>query len=170
MRMSNDAAQPAAEQRGYKSVFDAFGRIMGEEGFGAFYRGSQPFVMRAMLVGGTQVATYDQFKTFYQKQIGAKVGTLLNTFFSAMSAGLIYSVITMPFETTKNRMAFQKPDAAGKLPYTSTPQTIATIARTEGTLALWNGFLPYYGRCGGHTVTMFFFVEEIRKTYRRYRG
>lgn len=170
VRMSNDAAQPAAEQRGYKSVFDAFGRIMGEEGFGAFYRGSQPFVMRAMLVGGTQVATYDQFKTFYQKQIGAKVGTLLNTFFSAMSAGLIYSVITMPFETTKNRMAFQKPDAAGKLPYTSTPQTIATIARTEGTLALWNGFFPYYGRCGGHTVTMFFFVEEIRKTYRRYRG
>ena len=170
VRMSNDAAQPAAEQRGYKSVLDAFGRIMGEEGFGAFYRGSQPFVMRAMLVGGTQVATYDQFKTFYQKQIGAKVGTLLNTFFSAMSAGLIYSVITMPFETTKNRMAFQKPDAAGKLPYTSTPQTIATIARTEGTLALWNGFFPYYGRCGGHTVTMFFFVEEIRKTYRRYRG
>ena len=98
------------------------------------------------------------------------MGTLLNTFFSAMSAGLIYSVITMPFETTKNRMAFQKPDAAGKLPYTSTPQTIATIARTEGTLALWNGFLPYYGRCGGHTVTMFFFVEEIRKIYRRYRG
>ena len=32
VRMSNDAAQPAAEQRGYKSVLDAFGRIMG---FGA---------------------------------------------------------------------------------------------------------------------------------------
>lgn len=28
-------------------------------------RGSQPFVMRAMVVGGTQVATYDQFKGFY---------------------------------------------------------------------------------------------------------
>jgi len=25
----------------------------------AFYRGSQPFVMRAMLVGGTQLAAYD---------------------------------------------------------------------------------------------------------------
>ena len=35
-------------------------------------------MMRAMLVGGTQVATYDQFKTFYQKQIGAKVGTWLS--------------------------------------------------------------------------------------------
>ena len=47
---SHPPPAPAAEQRGYKSVFDAFGRIMGEEGFGAFYRGSQPFVMRAMLV------------------------------------------------------------------------------------------------------------------------
>eukprot|EP00967_Tisochrysis_lutea_P107836 scaffold166696_cov31-Tisochrysis_lutea.AAC.6 len=38
---------------------------MREEGMSAFYRGSQPFVMRAMLVGGTQVATYDQFKLLY---------------------------------------------------------------------------------------------------------
>ncbi len=28
------------------------------------------------------------------------------------SAGFIYSLITMPFETAKNRMAFQKKDAA----------------------------------------------------------
>ena len=47
---------------------------------------------------------------------------------------------------------------------------MSKVARTEGLLSLWYGFLPYYGRCGGHTVTMFFFVEEIRKTYRRYRG
>ena len=151
--------QPAAEQRGYKSVFDAFGRIMGEEGFGAFYRGSQPFVMRAMVVGGTQVATYDQFKIFFAS-LGVPAG-VGNTFFSAFSAGLLYSVITMPLETAKNQMAFQKPDPkTGQLPYTGTAQTIASIARTEGTLALWNGFFPYYGRCGGHTVTMFFFVEE----------
>ena len=27
-----------------------------------------------------------------------------------MTSGIIYSVLTMPLETTKNRMAFQKPD------------------------------------------------------------
>lgn len=32
---------------------------------------------------------------------------LSNQFASSMSAGLIYSIITMPFETAKNRMAFQ---------------------------------------------------------------
>ena len=28
------------------------------------------------------------------------------------------------------------------------------VAKNEGVLALWKGFLPYYLRCGGHTVLM----------------
>lgn len=164
VRMSNDASLPVEKRRGYSSVFDAIVRIAREDGLGAFYRGSQPFVMRAMVVGGTQVATYDQFKTLYKPYLGSG---LTNTFSSSMSAGLIYSLITMPLETAKNRMAFQKADAAGVLPYRSTGQTVAAIARAEGALALWNGFLPYYGRCGGHTVAMFIAVEELRAFYRK---
>ena len=35
-------------------------------------------------------------------------------------AGLIYSIVTMPFETAKNRMTFQKPDPVTKeMPYRS---------------------------------------------------
>ncbi len=166
VRMSNDASLPEAQRRNYKGVFDAVLRIGRDEGIGTFWRGCQPFVMRAMLVGGTQVATYDQFKGIYA---GFGLGKgLLNQFASSMSAGLIYSVITMPFETAKNRMAFQKPDAAGKLPYNSTVQTISSVARAEGPLALWNGFLPYYGRCGGHTVTMFIAVDQLRVFYRKF--
>ena len=55
VRMSNDASLPVAERRGYSNVFSAISRIMTEEGPAAFYRGSQPFVIRAMVVGGTQV-------------------------------------------------------------------------------------------------------------------
>jgi len=39
--MSNDASQPEAQRRNYKSVFDAGTRIINEEGPAAFYRGSQ---------------------------------------------------------------------------------------------------------------------------------
>ena len=166
VRMSNDASMPEAQRRNYSSVVDACARIMREEGASAFYRGCQPFVARAMVVGGTQVATYDQFKQTY-----AGLGithVLANQFASSMSAGLIYSIITMPLETAKNRMAFQKPDAAGKLPYTGTLQTVAKVASTDGLLSLWNGFLPYYGRCGGHTVTMFICVDQLRIAYRKY--
>jgi len=163
VRMSNDLSLPIDQRRNYTSVFDACVRIARDEGPAAFYRGSQPFVMRAMVVGGTQVATFDQFKQLFKPVLGSG---LANTFASSMAAGLIYSLITMPLESAKNRMAFQKPDAAGKLPYSSTVQTVTSVARTEGTLALWNGFIPYYGRCGGHTVGMFIAVDYFRKLYR----
>lgn len=167
VRMSNDASLPVEARRNYSSVFSAIYRIATEDGVATFWRGSQPFVMRAMVVGGTQVATYDQFKGMYQG-LGI-TGGLANQFCSAMSAGLIYSCITMPLETTKNRMAFQKPDPVSKkLPYTSTLQTITTLARTEGVLSLWQGFLPYYGRCGGHTVGMFIAVDQLRQYYKKH--
>mmetsp|Transcript_49688 Transcript_49688/g.166000 ORF Transcript_49688/g.166000 Transcript_49688/m.166000 type:complete len:103 (+) Transcript_49688:141-449(+) len=93
-------------------------------------------------------------------------------------------------QTAKNRMAFQTPDpATGKLPFTGTMQTIGAaarssinrstssrpsmisflgaVARSSGPLSLWSGFLPYYGRCGGHTVTMFVFVDQLRILYRQ---
>jgi len=165
VRMSNDASLPVDQQRGYKNVFDAIMRIAKEDGFSAFYRGVQPFAMRAMLVGGTQVATYDQFKMTYA-DFG--ISGIANQFCSSMSAGLIYSIVTMPFETAKNRMAFQKLDPITKeMPYRGTFQTIGKIAAADGVLSLWWGFLPYYGRCGGHTVTMFIFVDQIRTAYRK---
>lgn len=165
VRMSNDASLPVEQQRGYKSVFDAIVRIAKEDGLSAFYRGVQPFAMRAMLVGGTQVATYDQFKMTYA---GFGITGLANQFCSSMSAGLIYSIVTMPFETAKNRMAFQKMDPVTKeMPYRGTFQTIGKVAAADGVLSLWWGFLPYYGRCGGHTVTMFIFVDQIRSAYRK---
>ena len=81
-----------------------------------------------------------------------------------MTSGLLYSAITMPLETAKNRMAFQKKDpATGRLPYRSTLQTVRAVTAAESPMALWAGFLPYYVRCGGHTVCMFIAVDAIRK-------
>mgnify|MGYP001045752619 CR=1 FL=1 len=126
-----------------------------------------PFVNRAMLVGACQVGTYDQFRATY-KSMGV-TGPLMNVFAASMSSGLLYSLITMPLETAKNRMAFQRADPVTKqLKYRGTIQTLSTIAKTEGVLKLWTGFAPYYLRCGGHTVTMFMFVEEIRKAYYKF--
>eukprot|EP00301_Raphidiophrys_heterophryoidea_P002364 c11099_g1_i1.p1 GENE.c11099_g1_i1~~c11099_g1_i1.p1 ORF type:complete len:298 (+),score=78.08 c11099_g1_i1:100-993(+) len=164
VRMSNDRSLPIEQRRNYTSVVNAATRIVREEGAAAFWRGSTPFTMRAVLVGGTQVATYDQFKVVYAN-LGVPKGISLQ-FCASMSAGLVYSLITMPFESTKNRMAFQRPDPqTGKLLYTGVFQTIRMIAAKEGVLALWEGFLPYYLRCGGHTVAMFIAVEQLRNFF-----
>lgn len=166
VRMSNDATLPADQRRNYKGVVDAGTRIVKEEGVAAFWRGSTPFVQRAMLVGVFQVATLDQFKEMYSYYLNQKKNSIPNVFCSAMTSGLIYSIATMPLESSKNRMASQKPDAkTGKLPYHGTLQTIRTVTAQEGFLALYNGFLPYYVRCGGHTVCMFIAVQILRDRY-----
>ena len=83
-----------------------------------------------------------------------------------MTSGLLYSIATMPLEANKNRMASQKADLkTGKLPYTGTLQTIREVSAKEGFSALYNSFLWYYGRCGGHTVSMFIIVQILRNNY-----
>lgn len=163
VRMSTDTQLPPESRRNYKNVADAASRIIKEEGISTFWRGSAPFVQRAMLVGVCQVGTLDQGKEIYERKLGIMRGTYMNVFCAAMTSGLLYSLITMPFESCKNRMAFQKPDPnTGKLMYTSTVQTMKSVAAKEGVLSLWNGFFPYYTRCGGHTVLMFVFVDMLR--------
>ena len=167
VRMSNDATLPVAERRNYTGITDVIKRIYTEEGISAFWRGSIPFAQRAALVGIFQVATLDQFKEMYAHYLNQKKNSLPNVFCAAMTSGLIYSIATMPLEASKNRMAGQKPDkVTGKLPYTGTLQTLRTVSANEGFLALYNGFLPYYVRCGGHTVTMFIIVQMLRDFYR----
>lgn len=87
---------------------DAFQRIIREEGPKAFFSGSGPFVNRAMLVGAVQIGSYDQLREKFKKL--GMTNPALNVFYASMVSGLLYSVITMPFETAKNRMAFQSVD------------------------------------------------------------
>ena len=51
VRMANDSSLPLEERRNYKGVMDTASRIINEEGISAFWRGSTPFVQRAMMVG-----------------------------------------------------------------------------------------------------------------------
>jgi len=168
VRMSNDASLPKDERRNYKGVVDTANRIVKEEGVAAFWRGSTPFVQRAMMVGVFQVATLDQFKDLYASSFGQKKNSIPNVFCASMTSGLLYSIATMPLEASKNRMASQKADpVTGKLPYVSTFQTMRAVSAKEGFGALYNGFLPYYARCGGHTVSMFVIVQIIRDYYQK---
>jgi solute carrier family 25 oxoglutarate transporter 11 len=123
--------------------------------------GVTPTVARAMLVNMLQVGGYDVFKTSFAAQ---GVDGISLHLLSATSAGFVYSAATLPLDTAKTRMQNQVADVqTGAKAYTSLPQCVRTIARVEGVASLWNGFLPYFARCGGHTVTMFLFLEQYRK-------
>ena len=166
VRMSNDSSLPVSERRNYTSVVDTASRIIKEEGVAAFWRGSSPFVTRAMFVGVFQVATLDQFKGMFAHYFNQRNNSIPNVFCAAMTSGFIYSLATMPLEACKNRMASQKPDpTTGQLRYRGIVQTLTRVSAEEGFLTLYNGFFPYYLRCGGHTVAMFVMVQVIRDFY-----
>jgi solute carrier family 25 oxoglutarate transporter 11 len=172
VRMSNDKSLPVTERKNYKSVLDVGRRILSEDGITAFWRGSNPFVFRAMFVGVFQVATLDQFKELYATYLHQTKNSIPNVAAAAMTSGFIYSVATMPLEVSKNRMANQSKVAtdggAGTLRYTGIAQTLTKIATEEGFMSLYKGFLPYAMRCGGHTVSMFIFVQLLRDVYVQY--
>ena len=155
VRMSNDSTLPVEDRRNYKNVVDTSMRIIKEEGVATFWRGSNPFVTRAMMVGVFQVATLDQFKEFYASALSQKKNSIPNVFCAAMTSGLVYSIATMPLEACKNRMASQKPDkVTGKLPYTSIVQTLTKIGSTEGVMSLYNGFFRKYFLCASMSSLM----------------
>lgn len=163
VRMANDSSLPIDKRQNYKNVFDVANRIIVNEGILAFWRGANPFVVRASMVGVFQVATMDQFKDIYCYYFKQKKDSISNVFSSAMTAGLIYSLATMPLEACKNRMASQiKDPITGKVPYHGIIQTLQKVSAEEGFFALYNGFIPYYLRCGGHTVAMFIIVQMLR--------
>lgn len=75
IRMTSDGRLPAAQRRGYKNVFDAFFRIVREEGLFTLWKGWQPTVARAMILNAAQLGVYSQAKQVFVQTAGLKVRT-----------------------------------------------------------------------------------------------
>lgn len=168
VRMQADGKLPPEQRRGYKHVGDALLRVAREEGVLTYWRGAGPTVMRAMVVSTTQLGTYDQAKVTF-KEMGLPDGTSLHLI-SSLTAGLVYSLASLPLDTAKTRMQSQAAPSTpeGALAYRSTGQTLMKIASEEGVGALWKGFGAYFLRGGGHTVFMFLFYEQYRALARSF--
>jgi len=159
VRMQADGRLPPAERRGYTNIFNALYRIANEEGVLTYWRGASPTVSRAMVVALTQLGTYDQVKSMLIPRFGDQSTTQV---LSALTAAVVYSYSSLPFDTAKTRMQGQTKNG-GVLKYTGLFQTLGCIVKEEGFRSLWKGFTPYFVRSGGHTVLMFFFKEFYTK-------
>lgn len=60
--MQADSQLPVAERRNYKNVFDAFSRIVKEDGLSGLWRGGVPTIVRALALNIAMLASYDEAK------------------------------------------------------------------------------------------------------------
>ena len=163
IRMTADGRLPVTERRGYKSVFDALGRVTREEGLLTLWRGTLPTVGRAMVLNIAQLATYDQAKETILSTglVGDNIGAhvLASTF-----AGFTATAASIPLDSAKTRVQNMKV-INGVPEYTGMLDALRKTAQKDGFFSLWRGFTPYFLRLGPHTILTFICLEQLKLAY-----
>lgn len=168
VRSQADGRLPADQKRNYRGLLDCIRRVSAEEGVATLWRGVGPTVARGAVVSMTQLGSYEQAKELLTPVLGNGFPTFVC---SAFASGLIYCTASLPLDICKTRIQNMVPDrATGQLPYSGLVDALMKVGKTEGILALWKGFPPYFLRSGGHTVGMFLFKEKYTQMYKDARG
>jgi len=165
IRMCVDNRLPENERRNYKSVFDAWRRIAGEEGVAALWTGCGPTIGRAMVVNVCQLCCQTQAKQEIAKVTDMKEGYMLS-FWGSMAAGFITTCCSLPVDIAKTRTQNMK-IIDGVPEYKGMFDVLIKTSRSEGVLALWKGFTPYFARTGPLTVVTLMLMDAFMANYRR---
>jgi solute carrier family 25 oxoglutarate transporter 11 len=151
VRMQADPALPVNQRRNYRNVFDAWGKIVKNEGAITLWRGCEPTVARSMILNMFMLAPYDEIKERLNKFTGTSE-TTKTRLIAASAAGLMASFCSLPFDNVKTKLQKMKPGLHGELPYKGIGDCMRKCAVKEGIAGLWVGFLPYYMRTAPHIM------------------
>lgn len=116
----------------YAHTWDAIRQIYTTEGVRGFYKGVGPTTLRACVLTGTQLPSYDHSKHLLLSTGWLKDGMAAH-FVCAMFAGLVCSTSTSPIDVVKSRIMNQPTDAFGRgLHYSSPWDCWVKTYRAEG--------------------------------------
>lgn len=163
VRFQADATLPEAERRNYKHVFDAFGRIVKEEGALALFTGLGPTIARAVSMNVGMLSTFDQAKEGIDAWKGEK--NLISTRLQASAiAGVVCSCMSLPFDNVKTKL--QKMKATnGVFPYSGVLDCLKQTVAKEGITGLWVGLPTYYFRVAPHAMITLTIQDYLHVNY-----
>lgn len=162
VRFQNDATLPVEQRRNYKHVFDAFGRIIREEGVLTLWRGSSPTVARAILMNVGMLTTYDECKekiSHYRHEKTPSQSTLL---LSSAISSVVCSLMSLPADNLRVKLQRMKPNPDGTMPYKGLMDCGMRSIQREGVLGLWIGYPTFYFRVAPHTIITLLTQEFLR--------
>jgi hypothetical protein len=129
------------------------------QGIGGFYRGIDSNIMRAMVLNGTKMGVYDQSKGYVVTLTGLHKSSLLTQFLSATTAGFFMTCTVAPFDMIRTRLMNQPADARI---YNNAVDCALKIAKQEGPLTFWRGFMPIWSRFAPTTTLQLVIFEQLR--------
>jgi Mitochondrial carrier protein len=129
------------------------------QGIGGFYRGIDSNIMRAMVLNGTKMGVYDQSKGYVVAWTGLSKKSLVTQFLSGVTAGFFMTITVSPFDMVRTRLMNQPVDA--KI-YNNAVDCMIKIAKTEGPLTFWRGFVPIWSRFAPTTTLQLIIFEQLR--------
>lgn len=130
-----------------------------KQGVAGFYRGIDSNIARAMVLNGTKMGVYDQAKGYVVTATGLPKSSLVTQFLSAVTAGFFMTCTVAPFDMIRTRLMNQPADA--KL-YRNAMDCLLHIAKHEGPLTFWRGFLPIWSRFAPTTTLQLVIFEQLR--------
>jgi solute carrier family 25 (mitochondrial oxoglutarate transporter), member 11 len=162
VRMQSDATLPLAERRNYRNVFDAFRRIVSEEGVTACWNGATPTILRAMSLNVAMLVSYDESKerlTAYLGKDASKTGII---FGASMVSAVATSTCSLPFDNMKTKLQKMKKRPDGTFQYKGIVDCAIKTVANEGITGFWAGLPTYYFRVGPHAIITLLTAEYLR--------
>ncbi|KAH1194189.1 Mitochondrial phosphate carrier protein 3, mitochondrial [Glycine max] len=142
----------------YKSISSGFGVLLKEQGFRGFFRGWVPTLLGYSAQGACKFGFYEFFKKYYSDIAGPEYASKYKTLIylaGSASAEVIADIALCPFEAVKVRVQTQPGFARGL------SDGLPKFVRSEGTLGLYKGLVPLWGRQIPYTMMKFASFETI---------
>ncbi|TCD66768.1 Mitochondrial dicarboxylate transporter [Steccherinum ochraceum] len=164
VRMTSDITRPPEKQYKYSNALTGLISLIKAEGLTGLTRGLGTNTARAILMNGSQVGSYDFFKTkllakplpFFNFQMR---DNLLCHVASSVLAGTVATTVCAPADVLRSRVM----SASGNA---SLIDITRQALHKEGPRFLFKGWTPAFIRLGPNTVLMFVFFEQLKKGWR----
>ncbi|CAH0547987.1 unnamed protein product [Brassicogethes aeneus] len=146
----------------YRSIFQAVGLILKEEGPKAFWKGHIPAQWLSVIYGVGQFWTYEVLSRQSAKLNVPNKYSPINNFLCGSVAGGVATIISFPFDVIRTRLVAQSEQ---KKIYRGVVEAGISITKKEGFLVLYRGLLPTVLQIGPHAGAQFMCYQIFNDLY-----
>ena len=140
-----------------KGLGQTLSDFYGANGIGGFYRGISANIMRACVLNATKMGVYDIAKGVVTSSTGWERKDLRTTFCSAMISGFAMTCTVSPFDRIRTALMNQ----GDKQLYTGFVDCATKLAKNDGPLSFWRGFVPMWARFAPTATIQLVTIEAL---------